>query len=146
MKRALLIVLAIILGIAALAGAGFVGFQMGVRHVIARPQKGEGEEFDRFIPFGAGNPHMPGFDKKGPRGFDEGFGPGSKHHRSRGFGFILPLIFLVKIVVLGGLIWLAYKLFKGNGWQLTLSRVESASQSANPVEAPAARRPRKVKS
>jgi len=143
MKKVILTILLILLGAAALAGAGFTGYQMGYRHGAATSLKNDEKSFHRFHHFGKeGNPtrefhqFSPGFQRKvGPGGF------GISHH-GRGFGFVSPFAILAKIAVLGLIVWLAYSLFKGNGWQLTLARV---SPPVKPAKAMPPEKPKKGK-
>ncbi len=136
MKRAILIILAVLLGVAALAGAGFVGFQMGARHAAAF-QPGNGKAFEQFHRFDKDRNPMREFHQFGGPQFEQrigpGGGPGRIHHGGRGFG-ISPVFFLVKIIALGLVVWIAYNLFKGNGWQLTLARVQPTAEPAKPTQ------------
>ena len=162
MKRVFLVILTIVLGLGALAGAGFVGFQMGVRQTFAAPRKDDKKDFGKFIPFDQGNPHdkKGKFHKFGPDGFLQpppddfqlpGFGPGAfgrYHHGGRGFGgfgLFLPFLIIAKLAFLGLFIWLGYKIFKGNGWQLSLSRAQPAAPSPDAVEPQTAKKPRRGK-
>jgi hypothetical protein len=40
----------------------------------------------------------------------------------RGFGFFSPLFLIAKVALLGLVLWLVYKMVKGSGWQLSLTR------------------------
>lgn len=90
--------LGIVLGLVVLAGVGFAGFQLGA---------GQNANFAGMMPFG----HWRGFGMHGGfRGHDFG--------SWNGFGFFYPIFFLIRLAIIGGLIWLGYALFKGSGWRL----------------------------
>ena len=130
MKRILLILLVVIIALGALAGAGFAGFRMGFERGVATQDDGEPRFFvERFhkdeipgLPLGV-YPH--------DRGFDRGFGGPIGFH-GRNFGS--PISFLLRIAILGLIVWLVYMLFKGNGWQLTFTRIPAQSRPADSVD------------
>ena len=139
MKKILLVILVIFVAAGALAGAGFAGYHLGYARNSMFSQGKADTVFghkDRFF-----SPNdMPGYGyHQNDRGFRQGFGPGgfSRMDRGGGFGHFGPISFLFRIALLGLIVWLAYRLFKGNGWQLSLTR-----QSATP---PATNRWRRTK-
>ena len=138
MKRILLILLMVIIVLGALAGAGFAGFRMGYERGIAT-QGGAAPRFGHFDPnehpFGSREFSGPGF-----RHDDHAFGPGNFPRMDRGRGFGSPISFLVRIAILGLVVWLVYMLLKGNGWQLTFTRMPTQATPANSVEEPAAKK------
>lgn len=91
--------LGILLGLVLLASVGYAGFQLGAA------QSGN---FAGMMPY----TFMHG------RGFDGGMMRGYGFDGYWGFPFFYPLAGLLRLVVLVGVIWLAYALFKGSGWRL----------------------------
>ena len=139
MKKTLLVIGIIILALGALAGAGFAGFKFGYMRGATASQGTFNTTFDYHHPmFGAGG-MMPadGFHQNN-RGFHQGFGPGGipRMERGRGFDFFGPISFLIRIAVLGLILWLTYRFFKGNGWQLSLTRQPAATPSPEPESKP----------
>ncbi len=142
MKKILKILLFTTLGIASLAGAGVAGFKMGIRQATAI-ESGDEKSFGGFHRFGNDGDPQQGFHHFGGPGFNhpgQGFGPGRTHG---GRGFISPFFILAKLALLGLLAWLGYKLFKGNGWQLTLARVQPAATQTSPEPDPTEEKPRR---
>ncbi|HET9906970.1 MAG TPA: hypothetical protein VFQ23_10020 [Anaerolineales bacterium] len=130
MKRVFLILLSIVVVIGVLAGAGFAGYQIGLRHgarassrdeigpLLARPNFG----LERG-PFA--------FERGFERDFDHGFPHGGfQRMRRGGFGFFGPFMFLGHILFWGLILLLAYWLFTRSGWRLT--RTEQTVQSTSP--------------
>jgi hypothetical protein len=140
-----------ILILGAFAGIGIttyrIGYQQGAQGagvVVSLP-------FARFDWF-AGNrrsvpDNLPQFiPRMNGHSFKHGFGLGfSNNHlammnRGRGFGFFPPFQFLFLMVILGLFIWFGYRLFKGNGWQLSLTRQPEnpdLSEASTPKNEPA---------
>jgi hypothetical protein len=136
--------LAVLLTLIVLVAVGFAGFRVGMMQNVSlagnMPFIGHMRGFDNDTnkqgnnnangQQGFGNPHnfgnQRGFDDQ--RGFNQrgGFGRGG----GRG-GFFSPIFGLIKLVVLGALLWLGYKLVKNSGWKL----VKTESASAAPVAA-----------
>ena len=126
MKKVLLTLFGIIVVVGVLAGAGFAGYRFGY-------MQGATAEVDRAsLPafrdrgFGLRGMPMHNFGNNFERGFimipgHQGFGYMERGHGG-GFGFFSPFRFLVQIAIVGLIIWLAYKLFTGNGWTLSLTR------------------------
>ncbi len=120
------VTLTILLTLIVLAGVAGVSFRMGAMQNAVFAGNDE-RMAQRFQPFG----HMQGFEdnfnnqRNDPRmmqGFDRGdFG------RGRG-GFFSPLFGLVKLAVLGALLWLGFKFVKNSGWKLT--RVQASPAPA----------------
>lgn len=141
MKKVLLTLLGIILVAGVLAGAGFAGYRIGYNHGALA----SADEVVRLAPLGKdfGMHGMPmhnfnqGFDE---RRFNQRIGPGDFGMMGRGggmrFNFFSPFHFIVRLAVLGLIIWLAYKLFTGNGWKLSLTRqtVENPKVEPAPTE------------
>jgi hypothetical protein len=78
------------------------------------------------------NNNMPqGFQRQAfdnARGFDR---------RNGGFPLLSPLFGLIRLVVLGLLVWVGYKFVKKSGWKLSLSKAVTASAPApSPSETP----------
>jgi hypothetical protein len=65
-----------------------------------------------------GNPHNQGFDNRGynNRGND----------RRGSVSFFAPIFWLIRLVVLGLLLWVGYKFVKNSGWRLTRVQVSPA--------------------
>ena len=122
MKKWIIRIIVAILVIGAFAGVGFTAYQMGYSHgaqasVNIENKPPFAEHFDQG--------KMPEFQSRFPdRGFDSGF-PHQEfqmRHHGGGFGFFSPFMFLARIALFGLVIWLIYMMFKGNGWQLSLTR------------------------
>jgi len=62
-------------------------------------------------------------------------GRGDFDLRDGGFSFLAPLFWLIRILVLGALIWLGYTLVKRSGWRLSFSKAASAP-AQSPETAP----------
>ena len=135
MKKVLLTLFGIIVVVGVLAGAGFAGYRMGyMRGAIANSNSTiqvspRNKDFDpRGMP-------MHNFGNGFERGFNKipghpGFGMMDRGMRGRGFGLIFPFFFLARVVVWGLIIWLVYKVIKGNGWQLSLTRQTAEAPQA----------------
>ena len=139
MKRVLLILLLIIIALGALAGAGFAGFRMGYERGSAT----QGDAAPRFGPFDPNDRPFGPKEFQGPgfRQDERAFRHGNFVRMERGRGFGSPIAFLVRIAILGLVIWLVYMLFKGNGWQLTFTRMPAQTQPVNSVEEPSTSEP-----
>lgn len=143
MKKWIVRILVAVLVIGAFAAVGFVGYRIGFSH--GAQVAGDFENAPRFAqPFQ--RDEAPGFAVGShQRGFPDR--ELQKNHRGRGFGFASPFFALIKIALFGLVIWVAYMLFKGNGWTLSLTRVGTSQTppEASPVEAPAPKRTSKGK-
>lgn len=126
MKRILLTLLAIIVGLGLFAAIGFAGYRFGYAQGVQATTNGDDSRpapalrpFDEFGPR-----RMPmdnfGFD----RGFPHRFGPGG--FPRMGFGFFAPLMWLGRIAVLALIIGFIYWLVTRSGWRLTRQTAESA--------------------
>lgn len=140
MKKWIIRIILAIVVIGAFAGVGFTGYRVGVvrgaqvsGNFVDVPRFAERFHKDDLSEF------QFGFHRN-DRGFQRNFGPGGFH--SRGSGFMSPLFTLLKVAVLGLIAWGAYKLFTGNGWQLSFTRHHAETTPAEPMETPAARKPR----
>ena len=134
MKKVLLSLLALLLVLGVLGGVGLTGYRIGTMQGALR--NGDGNPAPFTYGFRSGPQRMPMHDFQ--QGYYHGF-----HHRGgfgnfgmmgpgRGFGFFSPFFLIARLAVLGLFIWLAYKLFKGNGWQLSLTRPGVDAAKANP--------------
>jgi hypothetical protein len=86
------------------------------------PQVTQGNPHDNGWTKMQGNPQNRGFDTRGNnRGND----------RRGGMSFFSPILGLIRLVVLGLLLWLGYTLVKKSGWRLT--RVQEAVPAPAPV-------------
>jgi len=126
MKKVLLTLFGIIVVVGVLAGAGFAGYRFG--YMQGATANVDGASLPALRDRGFGLPGMPmhNFGNNFERGFnnmpghqDFGF---MERGRGGGFGFFSPFRFIVQIAIVGLIIWLAYKLFTGNGWKLSLTR------------------------
>jgi len=114
MKKVLLTLLAVIVILGALAGAGYAGYRIGYSQGSTAsgntPFLGRGERI---------NPHlMPGID----RDFGFRMQPYRSPMMGRGiFGFTMfsPLRILWNIAILVLIIWFVYWLFTKSGWRIT---------------------------
>ena len=131
MKRVFLLLLGIVVVIGIVAGAGFAGYQIGVRqserisiNADELPSVGR-PNFDlERVPFA--------FDRGFERRFDRGFPHGGFRimHRAGGGGFGL-LRFFSQLAILGLLGLIAYLLFIRSGWRIT--RTEQTVQQTSPT-------------
>ena len=130
MKKIFLTIVAIILLLGALAGAGYAGYRIGYNN--GARSTGNPPLVDRFERFGQDRMPMHSFGKDFDHGFNRGFGPGSfgMMHRDMEFGFFPIFAFLARIAVLGLIVWLIYLLITRSGWKLSLARQEVESTSA----------------
>ena len=131
MKKVLLTLLGIIVVAGILAAAGFMGYRIGYKHGALASSAGTaqlapwGKNFDpQDLPMhnfdkGFGSQRIP------MHNFNRGFGPGGfgmMERGMRGGGFSSPFFFLVHVAIWVLIIWLVYKLIKGSGWKLSLTR------------------------
>jgi uncharacterized membrane protein len=121
MKKVLLTLLAVIVIIGALAGAGFAGYRIGYI------QGASGN-----VAFTHMNPNLMPMQR-----FDRDFGPGFNNYRSPmmgrgnfGINFFSPFRILWNIAILALIIWFVYWLFTKSGWQIT--RNATSGQDASP--------------
>lgn len=138
MKKWLIRILLVVVAIGALAGAGFAGYRIGLSQGVQL--SGNFDDAPRFVErfHKDGIPGLPLGVYRNDRSFSREFGPGGFH--GRGFGFISPLFVLLKVAVLGLIAWGVYKLFTGNGWQLSFTRQPAETTSAATEETPAAKK------
>jgi len=129
MKKWISRIIIAILFIAAFAGVGLVSYRVGYQQGVQGTNAGMPALFGHFNQgpqFRQGD--MPQFHPGLNDNFDHRSMPGFGNNRftvmdrGRSFGFFSPVHFLFNIALLGLVIWLGYKLFKGNGWQLSLTR------------------------
>ena len=131
-KKWLTYTLGILLTLIILAAVGAVGFRIGSmqNNTFVHPMmNGAGPSFDH----GFGNGQMPNFHQQGFEGrdfHDRGFDRGGRG------GFIPPIFGLIKLAVLGALLWFGFRFIKNSGWRLT--------RDAVPASAPAASEPPSV--
>ncbi len=143
MKKWITRILIAVLVIGAFAVVGFGGYRLG---------------FNQGAQVSSNFENAPRFAQPFPRDEMPGRMFGSQHrgflngeyqmtHRGRGFGLIPPFFGLIKIALLSLVLWLAYMLFKGNGWTLSLTRVAAPQTppEAKPAEAPSPKRTGKGK-
>lgn len=128
-------VLAVLLTLVVLAGVGFAGFRVGV-------VQGANLTADDLSTMFT---HSRGFDgdmMNGGFGHGRGDFNGRGHFDGRGdfggrggFGFFSPLFGLLRLAVLGGLIWLAYTFIKRSGWRVVnVNASQPVASAAAPVE------------
>jgi hypothetical protein len=136
MKKVLLTLLAIVVLIGVLGGVGLAGYHIGYRQGALAITDGTIPRFDR----------LPGFDRDempqfhpgmNDRNFNRGVAPSHffMMQRGEGFGFFSPFQFLWRLAIIGLIIWVGYQLFKGNGWQLSLTRHSTIPPTEEPVTA-----------
>lgn len=134
-------ILALILSLAVLAGVGFAGFRVG----LVQGANLSAEELAAIFSHGRGtqfNDNQPQADKS--RSFDHGHGADGHGFDGRGFerggrggfSFFSPLFGLLRLAVLGGLLWLGYRFIKNSGWRLV--KANAADNPATAEEAPPA--------
>ena len=128
MKKVLLSLLAMILVIGVLAGAGFAGYRVGYDQ--GARASGSGNITPSGRPEIPGRDEMPRFnfgrDHEGrfERGLDRGFPRGNFRmiQRGHGFGMFSPLMWLAHLVILLLVIGLVYLLFTRSGWRLSVTK------------------------
>ncbi|MDX1377876.1 MAG: hypothetical protein R3307_03435 [Anaerolineales bacterium] len=121
MKKVFLTLLAVLIIIGALAGAGYWGYRIGFAD--GATDSGNRPSFGRSYHM---NPNQMPFHRHN-EGFKHGFGfnqhsmmrPGSYHGIGMGFGYFSPLHILWNAAILALIIWFAYWLFTKSGWQVT---------------------------
>jgi len=121
MKRILLTLLVVIIGLGLFAASGYAGYRFGYAQGV-QATANEDAPLPRLRPFEDFGPReMPRHDF----GFDRGFG------RSRfpmmGFGFFSPLLFLGQIAILALIIWFIVWLFTRRDRRLTRQTSEPVS-------------------
>ena len=126
MKKVLLTLFGIIVVAGVLTGAGFAGYRFGYMQGAAANFDGTSLPALRDRGFGLQSMPMHNFGNNFEHRFNnmpghQDFGFMERGHGGR-FGFFSPFRFIVQIAVIGLIIWLAYKLFTGNGWNLSLTR------------------------
>lgn len=146
MKKVLLTLLGIIVVAGILAGAGFAGYRMGYMRGAAATGNSAIQMFPHGKDFGLQGMPMHNFGRGVERGFNNipghpGFGMMDRDMHGRGFGFIPPFFFIVRIGFWVFVIWLIYKVIKGSGWQLSLTRqtAESPKTTASAPDEQAAK-------
>ena len=126
-------VLAVLLTVVVLAGVGLASFRFGVMQ--SANLTGDGTAFM----FHQGRGHNDGASTLKPGNMQDGF---DSHHSNRGndfggrrggFSFFSPIFGLLRLAVLGGLIWLGYTFLKRSGWRLVNV---NASQTVTEEAAP----------
>ena len=138
MKKWIIRIILAIVVIGAFAGVGFAGYRIGLSQ--GAQLSGNFDDTPRFVEryHKDGIPGLPLGVYSDHRGFDRGFGPGGFHGRS--FGLMSPLFFLLKIALIGLIVWGVYKLFTGNGWQLSFTRQPAEATSPETEGTPAAKK------
>jgi len=120
-----------LLTLVVLVEVGGAGFRMGLMQGVNTAENFDGrmlffnhmQRFDGDLKDKFGNDDE-NFDHPQMRGNDRGFGHGREH---RGFS---PLFGLVRLAVLGLLLWAGYKLYQKSGWQF----VKVNALEAEPIE------------
>lgn len=135
-KKWLWITLTTLLTLIVLVGVAGAGFRMGVIQNGNLLRNADGTT-SQFPPFG----HMHGFEgnfNNQPGGnphMMQGFGHGGLgrggFERGRG-GFFSPLFDLIKLAMLGALLWLGFKFVKNSGWRLTRTETPAPAASETP--------------
>lgn len=126
MKKFLLTLLAVIVVLGALAGAGFAGYRIG--YIQGAASDGSAPFFMR--PERMNPNYMPGMRR------DFGFWNQPYHSpmlERGGFGFNIfyPLRFLWNIAILALVVWFVYWLFTKSGWRIT--RQAASEQEVPPA-------------
>lgn len=133
-KRWLTYTLGILLTLVILTAVGGVGFRMGVMQSASFAKLTNGQSAQSPF-FAHGHGMMDGSFNQMERG-----NPSHGFDRSRGRvhgGFFSPIFGLIRLVVLGVLVWLGYKLVKNSGWRLVKANATVAPAVEEPSEAAA---------
>ncbi|MBI5825228.1 MAG: hypothetical protein HZB18_14455 [Chloroflexi bacterium] len=133
-KKWLTYTLGILLTLIVLAAVGGFGFRMGVTQSASFAKLTDGQ-----------SAHSPSFAQG--HGFDGDFNRMERGNSSHGFdrgrgrdrGGFSPIFGLIRLVVLGALAWLGYKLVRNSGWKLVKANASEspASVTEQPSEAAA---------
>lgn len=120
-------VLAVLLTVVVLAGVGLAGFRFGVMQSANLTGDGTAFMFHHGHGSDAGDSARGNFDSHhSNRGHDFGGGRG-------GFSFFGPIFGLLRLAVLGGLIWLGYTFVKRSGWRLVnVNAAQPVTEEAAP--------------
>lgn len=104
--------LGILLVLALIAGAGMTAYRMGYAQGAIAAQDGDPSQlFPRL--------HARGFDGSDIGKFHNFDRFDGNRDNGRGGGrFFSPIFGLIRLAVLGGLLWLGYTLIKNSGWRL----------------------------
>lgn len=118
--------LGILLTLIVLAVVGGVAFRIGAA---------QNSEFVHPMMNNAGPAFSHGFDMPGGNFHDQGFGGMGSHGRGfdrGGRSFFSPIFGLIRLAVLGLLLWGGYKLIQKSGWRLTRVTAPAAVTSETP--------------
>ncbi len=138
MKKILLTLLAAVLVIGVLAGAGFAGYRVGFDRGARASANGNTQPPARLENFGPDGHPMRNFDRDFERRFNRGI-PNDGFQmmrRGRGFGIFFPIMFLGRIAMWALVIWLVYLLFTRSGLRFSLTNQPAQNAPAN-IEADA---------
>ena len=135
MKKAFLTLLAVIVIVGALAGAGYWGYRIG--YADRATGSDSGPFFGRSYHM---NPNQMPFHRY-DKGFNRGFGfdqhpmmrPGGYHGIGMGFGYFSPLHFLWNAAILALIIWFGYWLITKSGWQITRKAETVQKKDSDPA-------------
>lgn len=126
MKKVLLTLLAVIVIVGALAGAGSISYRIGYND--GATSSGKAPAFGRFYHM---NPNLMPMHRFG-NDFGQRAFPYQSPMMGRGgwFGFFSPLHFLWNIAVIGLVIWFIYWLFTKSGWRITRQNGDDTSSKS----------------
>ena len=116
MKKVLLSLLAALILLGLFAAVGYAGYRFGYAQGAQITANGQAPDLRPFD--GWGPPRTPMHDF----GFGRGFG--MRGFPGMGFGFFSPLLFLLRLAVLGLVLWFVYWLFTRSGWRLNRQTTE----------------------
>lgn len=123
MKKVLLSLLAALVVLGLFAVVGYAGYRLGYAQGAQAAQSTADGQAPELRSFDRSNPRrMPMHDFGFARGFERGFG--MRGFPGMGFGFFSPFLFLVRLAVLGLVLWFVYWLFTRSGWRLTRQTTE----------------------
>ena len=135
-------VLAVLLTLVVLAGVGFAGYRVGLvqgadltaEELATIFSHGRGTQFtgDSSKTGGSrGSDHGHGFDG---HGFDRGGDFDRRGFDRGGFSFFSPLFGLLKLALLGGLVWLGYRFVINSGWRLVKTGTSAPAAETPPAD------------
>jgi len=132
MKKWIVRIIIAVLIIGAFAGVGMITYHVGYQQGAQGTGVGLPFIFGHAGRFGQSSQMHPGFDNDFNHRSMPGFGNSRFNvmNHGRGFGFFSPFRFLFSVAFLGLVIWFGYRLFKGNGWQLSLTRQPASNETA----------------
>lgn len=128
--------LLVLLALGLLAAAAYAGFHYGSLNAatLARPAKSQAQPGDQQAPQLIDPHECAGMNPHGMGGFeDRDFHGWSHFDRTAAPFHFLPFFGLIRLLVLGGLVWLGVVLYRRSGWRLSLNKVAPPAETSSPA-------------